>query len=157
MDELLGPGLDKVEEVELIDLTDSELASVKKNIYDEAFKKFEEEYGKNVSQLCSFFDIDLDIKDKSKTLREIFKNIKSRMIGYIDFDDVEMPIPAKFNAKMINIKNPHEEVANDVINRLNFLFEVRSSKSYQHVVTKQLKIVASAEDSSEVTFEEDES
>ena len=49
MSELLGNGKDKVEEVKLVDLTDSELVSVKKKIYDDAFKKFEEEYGNHVS------------------------------------------------------------------------------------------------------------
>ena len=67
---------------------------------------------------------------KNKTLRAIFKNIKSRMINYIDFDDEQMPIPATFSDNMINNKNPLEEVAKDVINRLNFLFEVKTSSGY---------------------------
>lgn len=132
---------EKAEAVALADLTDAELASVKKEIYDEAFKKFEEEYGNKLVQLCTFFDIESDNKDKSKTLREIFKNIKSRMISYIDFDNPSMPIPVKFDDKMIKIKNPYEEVANDVINRLNFLFEVKPSKSYRQTVIKKLNIV----------------
>ena len=49
LDELMSTDPEKTEEVELLDLTDSELATLKKNIYDEGFKKFEEEYGNNVS------------------------------------------------------------------------------------------------------------
>lgn len=41
-----------------------------------------------------------------------------------------MPIPAKYDDKMINLKNPHEEIATDIINRLSFLFEVKPSNNY---------------------------
>ena len=68
---------------------------------------------------------------KSKTLRAIFKNIKSRIVNFIDFDNELMPIPVTFNDKIIKNKNALEEVAKDVINRLNFLFEVKPSNNYQ--------------------------
>ena len=123
-----------------IELTDSELAGVKKEIYAEGFKKFEEEYGKNVNQLSSFFDVENDGKDKSKTMRSIYRNIKSRMIGYIDFDNLEMPIPAKYDEKMIQVMNPLEEIAKDVVSRLNFLFEVKPSKNYKSEVTSKLNL-----------------
>ena len=67
-----------------------------------------------------------------------------------------MPIPAKFNDKMVKIMNPHEEVANDVINRLNFLFEVKPSRSYQSVVSKQFKVVNRNDGSYEFDFNEEE-
>ena len=40
-------------------------------------------------------------------LRAIFKNIKMPFKSYIDFDDTEMPIPYKFDAKMVDIRDPH--------------------------------------------------
>ena len=137
---------EKPEEIQLLELTSLELSNVKKNIYEKAFEKFEAEFGDKDSeskflQLCTFFDIDADAEsNKSKTMRAIFKNIKRVMINYIDFDIEDMPIPAKFEAKMIRSKNPHEEVANDVLNRLHFLFEVKPSQGYQASVTKQLAV-----------------
>ena len=130
----------------MVDLTDSELTSVKKEIYDKGFKKFEAEYGNHIAQLCSFFDIELDTQDRSKTLRAVFRNIKSRLVSYIDFDVASIPIPAKFNEKIIKVKNPHEEVAHDVLSRLTFLFEVKRSNNYRSEVTKQLNVVGAPAD-----------
>ena len=96
---------------------------------------------------------------RSKTLRTIFKNIKSRIFNFIDFDNELMPIPATFNDKIIKNKNPLEEVAKDVINRLNFLFEVKPSTDYRAQVTKQLKVMHKTNENSgfdEITFEEDD-
>ena len=50
--------------------------------------------------------------------------------------------------------NPHEEVANDVINRLNFLFEVKPSRTYQSVVSKQLKVIHLDDGSCDFDFQE---
>ena len=131
---------EKTEEIQILDLTENEVTAVKKEIYDLAFKKFEEQFGSNVEQLCSYFAIEPDHKDQSKTLRDVFRNIKSTLISYIDFDNPSIPIPAKFSDKMIQKKNPYEEIGNDVINRLNFLFEITPSKSYHQKVTKPLKV-----------------
>ena len=46
-----------------------------------------------------------------------------------------MPIPAKYDDKMIKILNPHEEVAKDVIRRVQFLLEVKPSNNYLQKVS----------------------
>ena len=46
-----------------------------------------------------------------------------------------MPIPFKYDNKMVLIRHPLEQMASDVINRLNFLLEVRPSFDYTQVVT----------------------
>lgn len=53
-------------EPEFLELTSSELIAVKKEIYDQAFKKFEEEYEGQASSMSQFFEIENDSsKDKS--------------------------------------------------------------------------------------------
>ena len=119
------------------------MAEVKKSIYDKAYEKFEEEHKDkeaDIVKLCTPFDIENNQTEKAKSLRAVFKNIKQRIINYIDFDDELMPIPADFNQKMINNKNPHEEIAKDVMNRLNFLFELKPSMQYATNVTKRLAL-----------------
>lgn len=124
------------EDPEYLELNEEELSVVKKEIYEEAFKKFEELYKDDVALLSTFFSLDYDSsKDKTQTMRVIFKFIKAPLKKYIDFDLLEMPIPFKYDNKMVLIRNPHEQITTDVINRLNFLLEVRPSCDYTQVVT----------------------
>ena len=97
------------EDPEHLELNASELTAVKKAIYDEAFKKFEGFYADDVKMLSTFFGIEYDSsKDKTQTLHAIFKFIKAPLMKYIDFDVPEMPIPFKYNNKMVLIRNPLE-------------------------------------------------
>lgn len=52
------------------------------------------------------------------------------MKKYIDFDTPEMPIPFKYEKIMVFQLNKFDKIPSDVINRLNFLLEVRPSYAY---------------------------
>lgn len=63
------------------------------------------------------------------------------MKKYIDFDTPEMPIPFKYEKIMVFQLNKFDKIPSDVINRLNFLLEVRPSYAYSQLVTSPLNVV----------------
>jgi len=97
----------ETKEIEFLELSEAELVNVKKEIYEQGFKHFEEFYQEQLIELSQLFDLENDTKDKTKTMRAIFKNVRSLMQNYIDFDSPEMPIPAKFDEKMVLVQDPH--------------------------------------------------
>lgn len=69
-----------------------------------------------------------------------------------------MPIPAKFDKEMIKIENRFEEIANNVLMRIYFLFEVKPNIDYLQEVSQQLQMKQVDSQSSglkEIMFAED--
>ena len=133
----------KEKEVKLLDLSDQELIDVKKSVYEKAYEVFIGSWCETENQLkdfCVLFDTSYDVNAQDKAKRVVFSNIKTRLISWIDFDDELMPIPEKPDQNILKFRNPCEEVATDILNRIDFLFEVKQSNTYSCEVGKQLKI-----------------
>ena len=125
----------------LADLTAEELIEFKNQVSATAFSQLMERYQnledmQNLLNLCVFFNIEFNNADVNETLKAIFRRVKSRMFSLVDFEDEMAPVNKELNMSQIDLGSPIEEVARDVLNRLQFLFEVVPSANYLSEVTK---------------------
>ena len=85
-----------------------------------------------------FFNISLNTSDLAETLAVIFQRVKMRVSQLVNLDDEEDQgsIPLVLDVKELKLGSPAEEVALDVKQRLQLLFEFKPSTNYSSEVTK---------------------
>jgi hypothetical protein len=79
-----------------------------------------------------FFNISLNTSDLAETLSVIFKHVKMRVSQLINLDDEEDQgsIPLVLDVQELKLGSPAEEVALDVKQRLQLLFEFKPSTNF---------------------------
>ena len=91
--------------------------------------------------MCIAFDMEPNYTDINETLNYLFKRVKQRMVNMIDLVNLQNSTKIKetLESKDLCLGKPEEEVANDVIQRLLFLFEVKPAINYHAEVSKLSK------------------
>ncbi len=117
------------EDIIIKELTDSEKNEFRQKLYQRVYDKFLQRYQGNfdlVKSLCSILSIFYTAKDPAEALKGIFKKIEESIKSIIDLSETSTNLPEKINRDQLKKESIYGVVANYVMKRAQFLFEIKA-------------------------------
>lgn len=74
-------------------------------------------------------NIKFNAEDPNESLKAIFKRVKNKLKLLIDFDG-EISLREHLDIEELKLESPYKEVSKEVLCRLQFLFEFKTSIDY---------------------------